>query len=91
MTTGRIRDRDESPGLRECEASVVRLVDKITNGSRVEINETGTRITFVPGKEEKPGILLGILLASVTPNSVSTSSDSKGHVGRSLPMICTLS
>ena len=51
MTTGRIRDRDENPGLRECEASVVRLVDKITNGSRVEINETGTRITFVPGKE----------------------------------------
>ena len=49
ITIGKIRDRDESPGLRECEASLVRLVDKITNGSRVEINETGTRITFVPG------------------------------------------
>ena len=51
---GKIRDRDENPGLRECEASLVRLVDKVTNGSRVEINETGTRITFVPGKVTLP-------------------------------------
>ena len=50
MTISKIRDRDEDPGLKEFEASLVRLVDKITNGSRVEINETGTRITFVPGQ-----------------------------------------
>ena len=62
MTTGRIRDRDENPGLRECEASVVRLVDKITNGSRVEINETGTRITFVPGKEGRPGFVFPLVI-----------------------------
>ena len=37
-----IRADDEAPGLSEYEASLLRLVDKITNGSEIEINETGT-------------------------------------------------
>jgi RNA 3'-terminal phosphate cyclase-like protein len=36
-----IRERDESPGLRDFEANLLRLVEKLTNGCIVEINETG--------------------------------------------------
>ena len=36
-----IRASDESPGLRDFEASFLRLLEKITNGCKVEINETG--------------------------------------------------
>ncbi|KAG9486733.1 hypothetical protein GDO78_006880 [Eleutherodactylus coqui] len=49
----RIRVKDESPGMREFEASFIRLMDKITNGSRIEINETGTSLYY------QPGLLLG--------------------------------
>nr|XP_033781473.1 RNA 3'-terminal phosphate cyclase-like protein isoform X1 [Geotrypetes seraphini] len=45
----RIRARDESPGIRDFEASFIRLMDKITNGSRIEINETGTTLYYQPG------------------------------------------
>jgi RNA 3'-terminal phosphate cyclase len=37
-----IRLHDESPGLRDFEASLLRLLEKVTNGCVVEINETGT-------------------------------------------------
>lgn len=43
----------EAPGLREHEASYLRLLDKITNGTAIEINSTGTQLRF------KPGVLLG--------------------------------
>lgn len=36
-----IRERDESPGLRDYEANLLRLLEKLTNGCVVEINETG--------------------------------------------------
>jgi RNA 3'-terminal phosphate cyclase-like protein len=36
-----IRAGDENPGLRDYEASFLRLIEKITNGCIVEINETG--------------------------------------------------
>lgn len=36
-----IRSNDENPGLRDFEASFLRLLEKITNGCVVEINETG--------------------------------------------------
>lgn len=45
----RIRAREQDPGLRDCEAALLRLLDKVTNGSRIEVNETGTSLTFVPG------------------------------------------
>ncbi|XP_001604756.1 probable RNA 3'-terminal phosphate cyclase-like protein [Nasonia vitripennis] len=44
-----IRTADDDPGLRECEISFVRLLDKITNGSRIELNETGTSLYYSPG------------------------------------------
>ncbi|XP_034047774.1 RNA 3'-terminal phosphate cyclase-like protein [Thalassophryne amazonica] len=44
-----IRWKDDEPGLREFEASFVRLLDKVTNGSRIEINQTGTMLFYQPG------------------------------------------
>lgn len=44
-----IRAMDESPGITEFEASFLQLLEKITNGSRIEINETGTMIRYFPG------------------------------------------
>lgn len=35
--------------IADYEASFLRLVDKLTNGSRIEINETGTRVRLRPG------------------------------------------
>lgn len=42
-----------SPGLQEHEASFLRLLDAMTNGSNIEINSTGTQLRF------RPGVLLG--------------------------------
>jgi RNA 3'-terminal phosphate cyclase-like protein len=42
-----------NPGLKDYEASFLRLIDQMTNGSRMEINNTGTQLKF------RPGILLG--------------------------------
>lgn len=36
-----IRSQDQNPGLRDFEACLLRLIEKITNGCVVEINETG--------------------------------------------------
>ncbi|TRY57211.1 hypothetical protein DNTS_003287 [Danionella cerebrum] len=44
-----IRSKDDNPGLRDFEASFIRLLDKITNGTRVEINQTGTVLFYQPG------------------------------------------
>lgn len=44
-----IRVNDQSPGLRDYEASLLRLLDKLTNGMTVEINESGTALKYKPG------------------------------------------
>ena len=44
-----IRLDDASPGLRDYEASLLRLLEKVSNGTVVEINETGTRLRYSPG------------------------------------------
>jgi RNA 3'-terminal phosphate cyclase-like protein len=46
-------DDVDSPGLREHEASFLRLIDRMTNGTKIEINATGTQLRF------RPGVLLG--------------------------------
>ena len=35
--------------MRDYEASLLRLLDKLTNGMKVEINETGTTLKYKPG------------------------------------------
>lgn len=44
-----IRAHDENPGLRDYEASLLRLIEKVTNGCIIEINETGTSLRYKPG------------------------------------------
>lgn len=44
-----IRLNEENPGLWEHEASLLRLIEKITTGTTVSINHTGTSVTFIPG------------------------------------------
>ncbi|NXY84381.1 RCL1 protein, partial [Alcedo cyanopectus] len=45
----KIRAKEQDPGLRDFEASFIRLIDKVTNGSRIEINQTGTTLYYQPG------------------------------------------
>lgn len=44
-----IRPAAESPGLAPYEISFLRLLERITEGSRVEISYTGTSLLFHPG------------------------------------------
>ncbi|PKA51524.1 putative RNA 3'-terminal phosphate cyclase-like protein [Apostasia shenzhenica] len=48
-----IRAEETSPGLRSYEVSLLRLLEKISDGCTVEINETGTKLRY------KPGVLIG--------------------------------
>jgi RNA 3'-terminal phosphate cyclase-like protein len=43
----------QNPGLKDYEASFLRLIEQMTNGSQMEINNTGTQLSF------KPGVLVG--------------------------------
>eukprot|EP00596_Hydrurales_sp_CCMP1899_P001138 CAMPEP_0119038492 /NCGR_PEP_ID=MMETSP1177-20130426/7455_1 /TAXON_ID=2985 /ORGANISM="Ochromonas sp, Strain CCMP1899" /LENGTH=288 /DNA_ID=CAMNT_0007001153 /DNA_START=148 /DNA_END=1015 /DNA_ORIENTATION=- len=45
----KIRDQDDSPGLHDFEANFLRLIEKITDGCSIEINETGTTLRYKPG------------------------------------------
>lgn len=61
-----IRSDDlDAPGLREHEASFLRLLDKMTNGSIVEINATGTQLRF------RPGVLIGGDIEHLCPEGKS--------------------
>nr|KAJ3419533.1 rRNA-processing endoribonuclease [Polyrhizophydium stewartii] len=42
-------DDEDHPGLADFEASFLRLLEKATNGCTIEINHTGTAVTFKPG------------------------------------------
>lgn len=65
-----IRSDDlEAPGLRDYEASFLTLLDRMTNGSTIEINATGTQLRF------KPGVLLGGDIFHKCPISNSTTQD----------------
>eukprot|EP00051_Salpingoeca_urceolata_P016461 m.218478 g.218478 ORF g.218478 m.218478 type:complete len:370 (+) comp18683_c0_seq5:254-1363(+) len=48
-----IRATEDEPGLKDHEVSFLRLLDKITNGTHLDINHTGTTVRF------RPGILCG--------------------------------
>ncbi|KAJ2162578.1 hypothetical protein GGF46_000581 [Coemansia sp. RSA 552] len=45
----RIRSDDENPGLRDYEVSLLRLLEKATNGTRIVISPTGTSVVLRPG------------------------------------------
>ncbi|XP_060574958.1 RNA 3'-terminal phosphate cyclase-like protein [Ruditapes philippinarum] len=44
-----IRSKDDNPGLKDFEASLIRLLDKLTNGSNIVVTETGTSLLYHPG------------------------------------------
>jgi RNA 3'-terminal phosphate cyclase-like protein len=44
-----IRSEDDSPGIQDFEANFLRLIEKIADGCRIEINESGTVLKFKPG------------------------------------------
>eukprot|EP01062_Namystynia_karyoxenos_P059836 TRINITY_DN51257_c0_g1_i1.p1 TRINITY_DN51257_c0_g1~~TRINITY_DN51257_c0_g1_i1.p1 ORF type:complete len:373 (+),score=71.99 TRINITY_DN51257_c0_g1_i1:86-1204(+) len=48
-----IRTQGEEVGLRDYEVNFLRFVDRYTNGTHIEINETGTRVRL------KPGVVVG--------------------------------
>eukprot|EP00177_Eucheuma_denticulatum_P006266 GFKZ01011429.1.p1 GENE.GFKZ01011429.1~~GFKZ01011429.1.p1 ORF type:complete len:392 (+),score=58.74 GFKZ01011429.1:117-1292(+) len=48
-----IRSDTQTPGLSPSEISFIRLLDKLTSGTTIHINETGTSLFY------KPGLLLG--------------------------------
>uniref|UniRef100_A0A069DTM7 Putative rna 3'-terminal phosphate cyclase n=1 Tax=Panstrongylus megistus TaxID=65343 RepID=A0A069DTM7_9HEMI len=49
ISISEIRSTDTEPGLREYEVNLLRLIDKMTNGTLIEVNETGTSFAFTPG------------------------------------------
>ena len=44
-----IRHDDESPGLRDHEVDLLKLIQKISNGTDININKPGTKVIFKPG------------------------------------------
>lgn len=44
-----IRGEHEDPGLRPHEVNLLKLVEKMTNGTEININKTGTRLILRPG------------------------------------------
>lgn len=44
-----IRKDDDEPGVKGFEVSLIRLLDKISNGTQIEIGSSGTSIYFKPG------------------------------------------
>ncbi|KAH9515416.1 rRNA-processing endoribonuclease [Bulinus truncatus] len=48
-----IRAEDDDPGLKDFEVNFIRLLDKVTNGSKTVISETGSNLIY------RPGLLLG--------------------------------
>jgi RNA 3'-terminal phosphate cyclase-like protein len=56
------------PGIRDYELSFLRLLEQITNGSRIQISRTATRVKF------DPGLLIGGGLTTLTHNCPSSRS-----------------
>lgn len=44
-----IRTSDDEPGITEYEVNLIRLLDKVTNGTIIELDSTGTNLYFQPG------------------------------------------
>lgn len=49
LKISKIREKDSSIGLQDYEINFLRLIEQITDGCKVEINEVGTAVRFFPG------------------------------------------
>ena len=65
-----IRARDQNPGVRDYEASLLRLLEKITNGCVVEINETGALCL--------PALTVGISVSAIDTSVVYSTDAASG-------------
>lgn len=64
----RISDiRADEGGLRDFEASFLRLIDKLSNGSHIEINDTGTKLRLEFRSLHQSLQLLSDLILPVLP------------------------
>ena len=45
----KIRENDADPGLVEYEMNLMRMIESVTNGTTVKVNETGTVLFYSPG------------------------------------------
>ncbi|KAF9526968.1 18S rRNA biogenesis protein [Crepidotus variabilis] len=61
----KIRSEDKNPGLKDYEISLLRLLEKLTNGIEIEISVTGTAILL------RPGVIMGGVLQHECPLSRS--------------------
>ncbi|KAL1426701.1 hypothetical protein MTO96_003300 [Rhipicephalus appendiculatus] len=86
-----IRHKDEEPGLRKFEVDLLKLLEKVTNGTGVEINETGTcrsvgyyleALLCLAPFCKKP---LDVTLTGVTHHPLDPSVDALKHA--SLPVL----
>lgn len=41
--------RINAGGIQEYEVNLIRLIDKITNGTKIKLSQTGTELEFLPG------------------------------------------
>ncbi|KAJ3077405.1 rRNA-processing endoribonuclease [Podochytrium sp. JEL0797] len=57
------QNEDEFPGLADYEVSFLRLLEKVTNGSHLEISYTGSSLLY------KPGVITGGKISHDCPNS----------------------
>ena len=49
LVISKIRENDRMPGIKDYEASFLRLLEKLVNGASFHINDTGTRVAITPG------------------------------------------
>ncbi len=49
LVISQIREDDRQPGITDYEASFLRLVEKMVNGARFAVNDTGTQVSISPG------------------------------------------
>jgi len=68
-------DSIDHVGLQPHEATFLRLLDEMTNGSRIEINNTGTQLRFVPGVLLGGEIELDCPVASAEAAAAAAASD----------------
>ncbi|XP_039450362.1 probable RNA 3'-terminal phosphate cyclase-like protein [Culex pipiens pallens] len=45
----RLQDDTDGPGLREYETDLLKLMDKVTNGTRIKVDRSGCSFQYVPG------------------------------------------
>lgn len=49
VVISKIRPSDDDPGIKDFETKLLSLLEKVTNGTKIVINKTGTEIQFTPG------------------------------------------